>query len=685
MSFEEEEHLVMFFRNILTTELYVGSRKDLFCICWSGWGFKLPKSRRLGSEAMADPDRYALVVCVSDYDHMKNLPGAKSDRGRIIQQLESLRFQVSSPPTDRVTRKELEDAVKEFLQKIAKAALLQPWLIVFVWFAGHGLQEECDHYPYLMASDSHPIAAECFGTRNNLICSLNSVVAVPPGRLRVASVFECCRENPQDLCFSRGPGHRKLFRRLRNDFYTIFACDPGKKACETEQGGVLAEQLLLLLPYEARISQIFYEAARRVGHQRAWVEARPGDFEPVLGDRPGDFPVLLGHTDGSKTEAPQVLGLPNDDLSPMSGPSEAGSFSDFDIFRLYWLPALTLLVLLIHGLLLLLWLCDLVEKRYVTRLAIMPVLSIFGTAQILQGPDGDDVPAHCGSATFRRLRPLWCLLDKYSMNGHGAGCFFLLAFGEITKENDWVAAAVSCVLATISIGINDKNCRMFSSLRERSSDSSHRRNGRLWLCLCIMSGIFALRGRDALLSGADSAGHEVEANFHFFLLVYLGAKYMSFFHDSDPALSGCSNSSSQGVCTYMLVPLLAISNPLIQSICQSAKFDISWSWQIWLLVECSGLFFVVAVCYKFRQAQAETTPADEQTWVMLGGIWSTVWFAKVRRRCFFTGCMGIHPRPRGLRSFTRVQLMCMWGSAGAFAVLDVRHMSMLVLLKIQGP
>ena len=55
---------------------------------------------------MADPDRYALVVCVSDYDHMKNLPGAKSDRGRIIQQLESLRFQVSSPPTDRVTRKE---------------------------------------------------------------------------------------------------------------------------------------------------------------------------------------------------------------------------------------------------------------------------------------------------------------------------------------------------------------------------------------------------------------------------------------------------------------------------------------------------------------------------------------------------------------------------------------------------
>jgi hypothetical protein len=62
----------------------------------------------------------------------------------------------------------------------------------------------------------------------------------------------------------------------------------------------------------------------------------------------------------------------------------------------------------------------------------------------------------------------------------------------------------------------------------------------------------------------------------------------------------------------MLVPLFAITNPLIQSICQSAKFDISWSWQIWLMVEYSGLFFVVAVCYKFRQAQAETTLADEQ-------------------------------------------------------------------------
>ena len=319
-------------------------------------GSKLPKSaKRLRSEAMADPDRYALVVCVSDYDHVKNLPGAKSDRGRIIQQLEGLRFQVSSTPPDRVTRKELEDAVKEFLQKIEEAARLRPWLIVFVWFAGHGIQEEFDHYPYLMASDSHPIAAECFGTRNSLIWRLNRIVAVRPGRLRVVSVFECCRENPQDLCFSRGPGNRKLLCRLRNDFYTIFACDPGKRAYETEQGGVLAEQLLPLLPYETPISQIFYEAARRVGHQRAWVEARVGDFEPVLGDLPGDFPVLLGHTDGSKTEAPQVLGLPNEDqLSPMSGPSEAGSFSDFDSFRLYWLPALTLLVLLIHGLLLLL-------------------------------------------------------------------------------------------------------------------------------------------------------------------------------------------------------------------------------------------------------------------------------------------------------------------------------------------
>ena len=73
---------------------------------------------------MADPDRYALVVCVSDYDHMKNLPGVKSDRERIIQQLVSLRFQVSSPPTDRVTREELEDAVKEFLQTLADAAEL---------------------------------------------------------------------------------------------------------------------------------------------------------------------------------------------------------------------------------------------------------------------------------------------------------------------------------------------------------------------------------------------------------------------------------------------------------------------------------------------------------------------------------------------------------------------------------
>ena len=334
-----------------------------------------------------------------------------------------------------------------------------------------------------------------------------------------------------------------------------------------------------------------------------------------------DFPVLLGHA-GTKGEVPaQVLGLPNDHSpSSISSHSDQGSLSDFDTYRLHWAPALTLLVLFIHSLFLLLWLCGLTEKRYATRLAMMPALSFFGTAQLLQGPEGDEPPPYCGSDTLQRLRPIWCVLDKYSMSGWGAACFFVLAFGEVTKEHDIVAGLVSCVLALAAICLNDSKCRLFSGLRARSTDLSHKRNFRVWLCVCCLSLYFALVGRHALLSRTDAAEQEVEANFHFFLLIFAAAQYMSLVHGSDPALSGCNSSSNHMISTTYILALVAIGIPFMQSVCQSANFGLSWSWQVWLLVEYCGLFFVLVGSHKFSKTNAQTQLVAE-AWVMAAAAW----------------------------------------------------------------
>lgn len=322
-----------------------------------------------------DPDRHALVLCISQFDHLRNLPGVQHDRERIITELEKLRFDVWAPPTGYVTNKDLDHLVGKFLQKLSEIAKVRPWLIVFVWISAHAIQNGYDNYPYIVASDSKSTPAECFGIRMKLIRELNEIKAVQPGRLRVASVFECCRENAEDLCF-RSRGRRNWVRRLRNDFYMIFACDPGRKTWETDVGGELASQLLVLLPYARPISQIFTQAAIRVGCQRAWVEARPGCDEPVLGDLPGDLPhhlpILLGHNDGLQTKVPEILGLPDDDsLISISSHQEPDRLSDFEVLRLYWAPMIALFALLIHGLVLLLWLCGVAAKRYATRLVCL--------------------------------------------------------------------------------------------------------------------------------------------------------------------------------------------------------------------------------------------------------------------------------------------------------------------------
>ncbi|CAK9003456.1 unnamed protein product [Durusdinium trenchii] len=391
---------------------------------------------------------------------------------------------------------------------------------------------------------------------------------------------------------------------LRNDFYHIFACDPGRSARESEEGGALTAALLQLLPYKLPISEIFKAAAKSVSCQRPWVDMRPGTREPILGDLPSDLPVLLGSTDrlgSSDTLAKED----NDETSNCSSDVEFVP-SDFEILRFYWLPIMSLVAFFIHALLLFLWILGVVHKQYATRLAMPPALSFLALAMTCQnGQAQHSTNARCGSTFMTRLRGVWWAMAKYAFGGWGASCFCVLGFGEVVKEQDWVAAAVSWVLAIAAASVNNHGFAVIANLCDRSSDQTRRRTVFLWGLVCSLSLVLAHSGHFALMSG-EEALHQIEFRFHFFMLVFLAAWYLCVVHDSDPSLSACGSQSSHAVSTYMMVPFLAISIPFIQSI---SFVDAKWSssWQLWLLVEYVALYLIAVVCDKFRPEGVEAT------------------------------------------------------------------------------
>ena len=350
--------------------------------------------------------RLALVLCVSEYDHWLPLPGAKADKARITKILEALGFQVSSPGSPDalngyVSRAELVSTIDGFLEEVNLRVQELEGVIALVWYSGHGLGLGQDPYPNLVPSDAN--AGSSIGSieSSDLIRRLNKINVSQP--VRVITIWDCCRENHVDI---RWKGHRKLLRRLRNDFYTIFACDPGRPAADHEGGGALTRELISLLPYAKPISAIFLEAAKRVKCERPWVEARPGRDEPILGDQPGELPVPLPMLLGATQQA-QVYDL--HDVSCDSGSDEAES-SDFEVARLYWTPAMAVIMMASHSLLLILWLCGTVPKQYATRLLMPPTLSLRTMASMLHSCREEDLQRFpCGS----RLgydRTLWLQL-----------------------------------------------------------------------------------------------------------------------------------------------------------------------------------------------------------------------------------------------------------------------------------
>ena len=191
-------------------------------------------------------------------------------------------------------------------------------------------------------------------------------------------------------------------------------------------------------------------------------------------------------------------------------------------------------------------------------------------------------------------------MEPYGYNCWGACSFFLLALGEFLKENDWPAAGISIVLGILCMCVSKSAHSVFTSFRERCDGEGRRRTFRLWTCLTLWTFFLSYMGHNAAM-------HEVETNFHLFMLLFVFSGYMSIAHDSNFALPYCSSKPIQVITTYMLVPTVAVGIPLAQAKLRAAELEASPVWQLYLLVEYSALFSMAILFHVYRGTRSQAT------------------------------------------------------------------------------
>lgn len=241
----------------------------------------------------------AFVVAISEYDGQEwsALPGAQVDAIEARDTISNLGFEVSAL-SGHVKIQELKSAADEFIRKVEDASQsASP--IVLATFSSHGVQVgAADEFPVLVTSDccadlSH-VEEQGYDVRNDFVARLNRVKSKGPGNVRTILVLDCCRENDADRCW-KFKGTKKL-PSLRNDFWILFACDPGRKAVDLPSGGAVLSEFLRLLWYAKPINDILQEVQRRVySPQRPWVHIRAEGPPPVLGIIEDGFPAPISN------------------------------------------------------------------------------------------------------------------------------------------------------------------------------------------------------------------------------------------------------------------------------------------------------------------------------------------------------------------------------------------------------
>lgn len=323
--------------------------------------------------------------------------------------------------------------------------------------------------------------------------------------------------------------------------------------------------------------------------QRPRVELRPGPDEPILGKLDADFPPA---SDAIRDRCDALAQIHLDARRLNSQPSQqlAAAQSACDTCILYWFPCMALVTKAIHATMVLLWLADVTNKRYATRLAMPPMLAFGALATLSRAK-------YSKSSEFRHACGwkvcMWVLKEWPYLVGFLNTCLLpvLLVFkaaGEIKKESDTTTAVTSCVVGilwpfawrSILCNVINLHCRLDPDSIDRAVW--------LWLALAGWSLYNAVNGHRLLQQGGEASLKDVERQFHGFLLAWLMAHYFTIVHRADPALPACARHGHKVSC-YTFLLLLLILGPLMQSCSQSDVLWNSWPWHGLIFSEFIGL------------------------------------------------------------------------------------------------
>ena len=177
----------------------------------------------------------ALCVGISEYScrDLSNLPGARRDAERFAvflrgRELPAERLYLL---LDRVTKRDLEQKISEFMQLIRSSFTGATYHLVVIFIAAHGRHPHSSELPAILPSDiQSPDCEDGFvDLDRQLLLPLDSTKSQ---KLKVWLVVDTCRDNHSIGTWTGNeqPPLRRSRWSSQTDFHILLACDRGRFA-----------------------------------------------------------------------------------------------------------------------------------------------------------------------------------------------------------------------------------------------------------------------------------------------------------------------------------------------------------------------------------------------------------------------------------------------------------------------
>lgn len=226
---------------------------------------------RLGTDTEAPPQRLALLVGNSQYQHLNVLKNPKNDVGRLAAKLQALGFQTSVAYD--LNHDDFVDAISSFGNKIA------PGDIALFYYSGHGVQLGGTNYliPINLQSGANPVVIQGSGIPLPLV--RNALSAARLGLL----ILDACRTLVNFPAKGTQEGLAAYFTR---GALVAYAADEGQAASDNdnENTSLFTKHLILELDkHDENLCQLFAGVRAAVDAASNHVQF-PFVYDGVIGD-----------------------------------------------------------------------------------------------------------------------------------------------------------------------------------------------------------------------------------------------------------------------------------------------------------------------------------------------------------------------------------------------------------------